>query len=80
MHLRETLVKLGYSELNHDLFDTLHIQIPSGMSVDDLRRIALRKEINLRYFSDATVGISIDETTGTGDVNTIIEVIFRSSG
>ena len=72
--LREKLIELGYIEANQDFFDTLRINLPKSISVEEIRSIAIEREINFRYHSDNSVGISIDETTGIGDLNRIIEV------
>ena len=61
--LAKELEKLGYTQLNKDYFDTLKIQLPSHVSVNALREIALECKVNLRYFEAGQVGVSIDETT-----------------
>jgi glycine dehydrogenase len=72
--LRDKLSSLGYIETNGDFFDTLCLKMPDNKSVQELKQHALEKHINLRYHTDGSIGISVDETTSTGDLNTIIDV------
>jgi glycine dehydrogenase len=72
--LRDKLAGLGCLEINHSFFDTLRLVLPAGASADELRRIAVEKEINFRYHPDQSIGISLDETTCTADLNRIVEV------
>lgn len=72
--LAEQLVRLGY-KLRHDtFFDTLRIQLPDHVTLQEIRTIALGKEINLRYFGNGDVGISVDETTTASDAKRIVNL------
>ena len=72
--LAEQLVCLGY-KLRHDtFFDTLRIQLPDHVTLQEVRTIALGKEINLRYFGNGDVGISVDETTTTSDAKRLVNL------
>ncbi|MFH1319997.1 MAG: aminomethyl-transferring glycine dehydrogenase [Bacteroidota bacterium] len=72
--LNEEVVKLGYKQVNGIFFDTLKIQIPEDVSIDEIQRSALNAEINFRYINDKTIGISIDETTDINDINDILNI------
>ena len=70
----EQLVRLGY-KLRHDtFFDTLRIQLPDNVTLQEVRTIALGKEINLRYFDNGDVGISVDETTTSADAKRLVSL------
>ena len=71
-YLNKTLTQLGYIQQNEQFFDTLCFALPEHVSQQKLRTIALSKEINLRYFENGMVGISIDETTDIKKVNILI--------
>ena len=72
--LAEQLVCLGY-KLRHDtFFDTLRIQLPDHVTLQEVRTIALGKEINLRYFGNGDVGISVDETTTASDAKRLVNL------
>jgi glycine dehydrogenase len=68
--------KLGLRQVNDHYFDTLKVE---GANVTAIRLAALKREINLRYFNDGAVGISIDETTSPKDINDLIEVFAEAT-
>ena len=78
--LAEELKGLGYEQLNTDYFDTLKIQLPEQVSVDALREIALECRVNLRYYEDGKVGISIDETTQPTDLGVLLYIFSGAAG
>ncbi len=79
--LEKRLKSLGYGQENKNYFDTLRVSLPDGIAVADIEKIALEKQINLRYFIDEkTVGISLDETTLLKDINNIISVFASAAG
>lgn len=72
--LEQQIVQLGYKQLNKQYFDTLRFTLPDHRSAQDIRTIALSKEVNLRYFENGDVGLSIDETTDINAVNTLLSI------
>jgi len=74
------LEKLGYKQLNKNYFDTLKIELPSNVSVNVLREIALECRVNLRYFDGGEVGISLDETTLTTDIGVLLYIFAGAAG
>lgn len=74
------LEKLGYKQNVKNIFDTLDVELPSGVKVDMIRRKAIDKEINLNYKKNGTVGISTDELTSVADINNIIEIFAEIVG
>ncbi len=72
--------KYGYKQLNQAFFDTLQIELPQGVSIDAIRKMALEAEMNLRYIDDKTIGISIDEVTELKEINTILSVFAKANG
>ena len=65
-YVEDTLKGMGYNQLNADYFDTLRIQSPVPAS--KIREIAEQREINLRYFENGDIGLSIDELPQPKDV------------
>ncbi|XP_075228313.1 glycine dehydrogenase (decarboxylating), mitochondrial-like isoform X4 [Lycorma delicatula] len=51
-------------------FDTLHVK--PLMDLNDILERASSKKINLRYFNDGSVGISLDETVSHDDVSDLL--------
>lgn len=74
--LHQGLLGAGHKVLNEVFFDTLHVK-PSGMTVTEIKAAAEAKEINLRYFDDGTIGVALDETVKTKDVEDLLS-IFRA--
>lgn len=74
------LQKLGYKQLNTNFFDTLKIEIPTHVSVNALREIALECKVNLRYFDGGQVGISLDETTLPTDLGVLLYIFAGAAG
>lgn len=72
--------KYGYRQLNSAFFDTLKVELPTGVSMEHLRQLALEQKINFRYIDEKTIGISLDETTSLGDVNLILCVLAQAAG
>lgn len=72
--LYNILKTIGYIPRHAYFFDTLRFGLPEQVSVQQLRTIALDKEVNLRYFDNGDVGFSIDETITPAKVNTLISI------
>lgn len=48
--LEKQLKKCGYTQVNVQYFDTLRFELPEHVSAQQIRTIALSKEVNLRYY------------------------------
>lgn len=51
--LEKQLKKCGYTQVNAQYFDTLRFELPEHVSAQQIRTIALTKEVNLRYYEMA---------------------------
>lgn len=60
--------------MNAQYFDTLRFALPDNVSAQQVRTVALSKEVNLRYFKNGDVGMSIDETTDLAAVNVLLSI------
>ena len=74
------LKKLGYKINNKNFFDTVKVILPASVEVKELKKIALKKKVNLNYISEKEVLISIDETTSLYDINRIIRIFSLAEG
>jgi len=72
--------KYGAEELNGHFFDTLRLRLPRGSELEEFRRLALGHEMNFRYIDSETIGISIDETTHLGHINSILRMLAELTG
>ncbi|MDX1429135.1 MAG: aminomethyl-transferring glycine dehydrogenase, partial [Rhodothermales bacterium] len=66
------LERLGFEIRYSHFFDTLRVDVP-GEQVDRVLERAAAERVNLRRFDDGSLGITLDETTSTED----LEVLFR---
>ena len=70
--LSELLKSAGATNENTVYFDTIKVAVSDEKAV---QQKALATGINLRYFGDGHVGISLNEQTTTADIEEIVEVI-----
>jgi glycine dehydrogenase len=76
--LEREIAALGVRQSNSSYFDTLRLEVPSG--VEPIRRAAVEAGINFRYIDDTTIGISLNETVTTSDVQDIVNVFANGLG
>lgn len=69
--------KAGHTIRHERFFDTIKIGPSCGSS--EIRKRAEKLLINLRYFDDGDVGISIDETTKTNDIQDLLDIFTCST-
>lgn len=79
-YLEKAICKLGYKQVNEQYFDTLRFILPDNVSAQQIRTISLSKCVNLRYFDNGDVGISIDETTNLQAVNVLLSIFAIAVG
>jgi glycine dehydrogenase len=76
--LASALTQLGY-KIDADIyFDTLKITTDSVATTEAIRRESVNRGVNLRYFNEMSIGISLDETVGLSEIETLVG-IFHSS-
>lgn len=73
----EGLQKMGFGIRYKNFFDTLFVEIPAGMKIEDLRRTAEECRVNFFYTPCGHVMMSLDETTQPSDLG-VIFYIFAS--
>ena len=79
-HVSDELQAMGYRQLNESFFDTLTIQLPEGITEEDVRNHADMREINLRYYGDGRIGVSLDETTNDYRVHELLALFAMAAG
>ncbi len=65
----EAIQDRGFELVSTDFFDTIVVKVKE---VAPIREKAERQQINLRYFKESTIGISIDEATEVTDLFDLI--------
>ncbi|NGP89742.1 aminomethyl-transferring glycine dehydrogenase [Fodinibius halophilus] len=68
------LAKLGFDVETEHYFDTLKIALDSQQQKEELRKAALNREFNFRYFDEAAVGISFDEVKDLDHVEQVLDI------
>lgn len=76
--LSKELKSLGYQQTVENYFDTLEVILPSGVSVEEIRKEALKAEVNFRYINETTIGISTDEKISKEEINTILNIFAKA--
>ena len=71
--LAEGLRRLGLDIADGPTFDTLRIDLPAD-AIEDVRRAAEVRRINLRYDQPGSVGVSLDEACRARDLQALLEV------
>jgi glycine dehydrogenase len=77
--LANELSSLGYQQLNQTFFDTLRVATSSPAQTEQIKSLAISKEINF-YYTDNYICISLDETTSAKDIADIVEVFAKAAG
>ncbi len=77
--LARALTQLGYTVNQAPVFDTLKIT-GGPQSQAQIHQAALAAEINLRYYPDGGVGISLDELTLAKDIEHLLAVFGAQAG
>ncbi|UYG01604.1 aminomethyl-transferring glycine dehydrogenase [Halomonas sp. GD1P12] len=78
VHRLTTLLALGLEQAGVTLasdswFDTLRL---TGVDAGKIHGRAMTVDINLHYFEDGDIGVSLDETTTAHDVSTLFDVLL----
>lgn len=76
--LDRSIKNLGIKQLNKYFFDTLYIKSDKKQT-DRIKELALGKGINLRYFDNNNIGISLSEITTLQDVEEIVSIFSSAS-
>ncbi|GHC49084.1 aminomethyl-transferring glycine dehydrogenase [Ulvibacter litoralis] len=73
--LADSLENLGYFQANETYFDTIAIKTEASK----IKAIAEANEVNFYYPDDATVSISLNETTTLKDINRIVRIFAEAA-
>lgn len=78
--LAEEIQKFGYRLKNAAYFDTLRFELPQGVTLDAIRKLALQHEINLFYCPAGIVGLSTDEKINEEEINILAGIFAEAAG
>ncbi|MEG1555342.1 MAG: aminomethyl-transferring glycine dehydrogenase, partial [Bacteroidales bacterium] len=71
--------KYGYKQHNQYFFDTLCLEVPQGLTTDDVMKVALENKTNFQYWCESCFTISLDETVTLEDINNILSILAKVS-
>ena len=74
--LARGLKQMGLTIRHDDFFDTLNI----FGETSTIRKVAETHRVNLRYFEEGSVGVSLDETVSADDLDTLFAVFGEATG
>ena len=77
--LSKAITELGFIQVNEYYFDTITFKADRGTS-EKVRREALKHEINLNYFFDGNISISLNEITTLEDLEELLDVFAQAIG
>jgi len=77
--LAGVLEQQGYQLVHTEFFDTLRIKPPGQFNRQSIREKAEELNINLRYYDDNTVGLSLDEQTTEADLSRLTEIFSTNT-
>ncbi len=72
--MEKGLAEIGFKVENDLFFDTLKVRLKSQKQQEELKKIALDHEINLRYFDKPAVGIAFDEVKDLDHVEELLSI------
>ena len=75
--LSDKLTALGYKQMSAHYFDTIRIE--ASDSTGRIHPMAEKERINFRYFSDGSIGITLDETVTAKDLDDIAGIFARAA-
>lgn len=70
----------GYKILNNNFFDTIWVELPSGVQMSSLRAAAEKAQMNFRYVNDTQLTISFGESITQTDINNLVAVFAEVNG
>lgn len=75
--LATAATEAGAQVVHTSYFDTLRLRVSN---TEEVRLEAERRRVNLRYFDNGDIGISLDETSSTAEVAILLEVLSAAKG
>jgi glycine dehydrogenase len=76
--LDNSLKNLGLNQTNKIYFDTLKIDFENEADIKKIKDEAEKNEVNFRYISSNSIGISLNEQTNFEDVVDIVKIFANS--
>jgi glycine dehydrogenase len=78
--IADKLKDLGFTIKHNYFFDTVTVELPTGLNTEIVENVALENEINLNYIDETTLSFSTDESKSTKNIQDLINVFAEVSG
>ncbi len=65
--------KMGHALVHKEFFDTLHVR-PAAGKLEAIKEAAEQERFNFRYFTDGSIGISLDELSTLHEIDALLDV------
>jgi glycine dehydrogenase len=78
--LSRSIESMGIERVNHNFFDTVRFRLSEPAQLSSLRKLALKRGVNLLYAGLQEFGMSLDETTDQKDVELLVSIVAESLG
>ena len=78
VYMSELLQAYGYEQENTRFFDTLYVNLPEDVDIEQFKQLARDYQINFYYPSEGAVMLSIDETVSIDDLNNMIALFTEA--
>jgi len=75
--LSDELAGLGFTNQNEYFFDTIRLKVKDASAI---KALAVKRQVNFRYFGEENIGITLDETTSQRDVVDILSIFASAEG
>ena len=76
----EELSKLGFTIKHDSFFDTIAVELPTGINAEIVESTAAENEININVLNDSTITIALDENKSTEAIQNLLNVFAELSG
>jgi len=76
----EELSKLGFTIKHDSFFDTIAVELPTGINAEIVENTAAENEININILNDTTITIALDENKSTGAIQNLLNVFAEIAG
>lgn len=64
----------GHRLVHEKFFDTIKISPSAQFPLEQIKAAAENEKVNLRYFNDGSVGITLDETVAERELNQLLKI------
>lgn len=76
----EELSKLGFTIKHDSFFDTIAVELPTGINSEIVQSTASENEININVLNDTTITIALDENKSTEAIQNLLNVFAELAG